>query len=89
MDKGISLKDIKTILSFLNEADEIFKCILPRQKSEILTKNLKELILKREEYRQQKNWQKADEIRKKIAQMGYQIEDTKKGPAIKKIYGGP
>ena len=46
---------------------------------------LKDLIEQREKYRQQKDWKKADEARKKIAQMGYQVEDTKEGPKLKKL----
>jgi cysteinyl-tRNA synthetase len=31
-----------------------------------------------------REWKKADEIRMKIKEMGYWIEDTKEGPKIKK-----
>ncbi len=40
---------------------------------------------RREKYRKEKNWQKADEIRKEIEKMGYKIEDTEEGAKIKKI----
>jgi len=38
----------------------------------------------REIARKNKNWQKADEIRRKIEKLGYKIEDTVKGPVVKK-----
>lgn len=38
---------------------------------------IKTLIKQREEFRQQKKWQKADLLRQKIQKMGYQIKDTK------------
>jgi len=46
---------------------------------------IKKMVREREEARKQKNWKLADEIRKKVKQMGYWIEDTKEGPKIKKI----
>jgi cysteinyl-tRNA synthetase len=42
------------------------------------------LKLERENYRKKREWKKADEIRMKIKEMGYWIEDTKEGPKIKK-----
>ena len=33
----------------------------------------------------EKKWQKADEIRKKIKDLGYWVEDTPEGPKIKKL----
>ncbi len=43
---------------------------------------IKELAQRRERYRQNKDWDKADEIRLKIEQAGYQVEDTQKGIRI-------
>ncbi len=51
-------------------------------KIDIKIMNLVEL---REKYRKEENWQKADEIRKEIEKLGYQIEDTETGPKIKKL----
>ncbi len=45
---------------------------------------VKKLVEKREKLRQEKKWSEADKIRKKILKMGYQIEDTQKGPKLKK-----
>ncbi|GAI56983.1 unnamed protein product [marine sediment metagenome] len=48
------------------------------------TKELIELINKRELARAKKDWKKADELRKKIKRLGYSIEDTKKGAIVRK-----
>jgi len=42
-----------------------------------------EMANQREDYRKQKEWQKADEIRQKIESLGYFVEDTAEGPKIK------
>ncbi len=47
-------------------------------------KELTELINKREESRDKKDWKKADELRKKINKLGYAIEDTKEGVKVRK-----
>jgi cysteinyl-tRNA synthetase len=46
---------------------------------------IKKLAMSREKYREEKNWQKADEIRQEVKKMGYWIEDTEKGPKIKPL----
>lgn len=38
--------------------------------------NIKELIKKREELRNQKNWQEADAIRKQIEELGFKVKDS-------------
>jgi len=45
---------------------------------------IKKLVLEREELREQKNWSKADQIRQKINNLGFEIEDTDQGSMIKK-----
>jgi cysteinyl-tRNA synthetase len=40
------------------------------------------LIEERVRYRQQKNWQRADEIRKRLAELGVILEDTKTGTDV-------
>jgi len=45
---------------------------------------IKELILKREEERKNKNWKESDSIRDKLNSMGIVVEDSKNGPLWKK-----
>ncbi len=49
-----------------------------------LPKEIVRLALKREEYRKEKNFEEADEIRKKIEKEGYEIEDKEMGYKLKK-----
>ncbi len=50
-----------------------------------LPENVRNLLQKREQYRKEKDWQKADEARKEIKQLGYEIKDIKDGILIEKI----
>ena len=60
-----------------------FDKVKPKSKQKI-PKQILELTKKREQLRQEKQWQKADKIRKQIENKGYEIEDSEKGPKIKK-----
>jgi len=81
--------EVRNILKFLKKTDKIFNFIFwtppthhPKPKEKIPAEILK-LVKEREEYRQKGDFRKADEIRRKIKDLGYQIEDTKEGPKIK------
>ncbi|MGC9048859.1 MAG: cysteine--tRNA ligase [Patescibacteria group bacterium] len=50
-----------------------------------IPKNVLRLIEQREVARKKQDFQKADQLRKKIKEKGYLIEDTANGPVIKKI----
>jgi len=65
--------------------DKIFGLKLDKVKEIKIPKEIKELVEKREKYRRDDDWKSADEIRKKIKKMGYKVEDTKRGPKIKKL----
>jgi cysteinyl-tRNA synthetase len=47
-----------------------------------IPKKIEELAEKREKLRKEKKWSEADELRQQIKKLGYQIEDTKKGPLL-------
>ncbi len=84
MDKNLlSRTDARDILKFLQEADKVFGFISWSKKKEKIPKEILKLANKREKYRQQKKWGKADEVRKDIEKLGYKIKDTAKGPKIK------
>jgi len=65
--------------------DKVFGLDLNKIKKQEVSKQIQELVKKRQEYRIKKQWQKADEIRKEIKKLGYNVEDTKKGAKINKI----
>jgi cysteinyl-tRNA synthetase len=72
---------IKTI----KKMDEIFGLnLLKKEKAEI-SEEIKKLIEKRENFRKEKNWKKADELREKIKKSGYVIEDAERGAIVKKL----
>jgi len=53
-----------------------------------IPKKIKELAEKREKLRKEKKWSEADELRQQIKKLGYQIEDTKRGPLfVKRVQG--
>ncbi len=81
-DEKLKIKDKKELLL---DFDKVLGLNLAKiQKPEIPQEIIK-LVKNRESYRKNGLWQKADEIRKKIKDLGYQIEDTKEGPKIKKL----
>lgn len=49
-----------------------------------IPEKIKKLVQKREQARKQKNWKQSDALRKQITKLGWQIEDTPKGPKITK-----
>jgi len=69
----------KLILDF----DKVFSLNLKQEKTQI-PKEILALANKREDYRQQKNFKKSDELRKIIEEKGYIIKDKEKGFTIKK-----
>lgn len=78
-------KDAKAILNFFKNIDAVFNVIFWKKPKEKTPATVLELTKQREGLRETKNWREADEIRKKIESFGYKIEDTKKGPKIKKF----
>jgi len=81
--------DARDILKLLRKIDKVFNFIFLEGAAggwrPKIPGFIKKMVREREEARKQKNWKLADEIRKKVKQMGYWIEDTKEGPKIKKI----
>ncbi len=91
INKGSSLivqnklvkNDAKNILEFLRKIDKVFNFIFWKKPKEKIPTSVLNIVKLREKYRKEGKWQKADKIRKKIKELGYQIKDTKEGPKIK------
>src|SRR3989338_638216 len=79
----ISEKDSENILNFMEETDSVFG-ILP-EKEQKIPKEVKILADKRQKAREEKDFKLADELREKIKQKGYYVDDTEKGHLIKKL----
>lgn len=70
-------------LSFLKECDGVLGLDLFKNVQEDLPSELQALVEEREQARKEKDFEKADSIRKKLAQMGVLLEDTPSGPRWK------
>jgi cyanophycinase-like exopeptidase len=92
--KGVEfpIAELGTLLQLKPEAGvppEIWKKALGIQresKSRIIKpEEVKALIMEREAAREEENWEKADAIRERILEMGWQVKDTPHGTVVKKI----
>jgi len=74
-------------LNLLFKMDKILGLNLKEQwlKTSTVPKEILTLVAQRESYRRAREWERADEIRKKIKKMGWWLEDTKDEPKIKKL----
>ena len=78
----ISETQAKEILDFLKQIDKIFNFLISEEKEKI-PQEIKDLVKDRETYRKQKKWQEADEIRKKIEALGFEVKDVNTGTEIR------
>jgi cysteinyl-tRNA synthetase len=69
----------------LKKMDEVLGLELFKKEKIKIPKEIMKLVNEREKARQEKNWKKSDELRDKINELGYQIDDTSEGTKIKKI----
>lgn len=74
----------RTKYKLLLEFDKVLGLNLSKLRKIVIPELVKKLVLKREKLRKEKKWQAADEIRKEVEKLGFEIEDTKTGPKIKK-----
>lgn len=66
------------------EMDRVFGLNLKKNPRIVVPQNITALVKKRGNFRKEKKWKEADAIREKIKKNGYLIEDTTKGPIIKR-----
>jgi len=69
----------------LEKIDKILGLDLLEKESISIPDNIQELINRREQARKEKNFKLADELRQKINEMGFALEDSKEGIKVKKI----
>ena len=81
----ISKKQADEIYKFFQEINNIFGIINFKKVNKTAPATVKKLVKNREQFRKNKEWQKADEIKMQIEKYGFTVEDTKDGPAIKSI----
>ena len=86
IDKNmLNQADAHDILKFFKKIDRVLGFIFWPEAKEKTPEAVLSLAQERESQRKASNWQKADELRKKITELGWQVEDTKDGPKLKKI----
>ena len=81
---SFSKDDLETARKTILELGEFFQ-IIPEIKEEKLPIEVEKLIQEREGARKKKDWKKADELREKIRELGYALEDTVEGIRWKKL----
>jgi len=74
----------RKIYSFFKEINSFLEIVDFNQLLSQLPARIKKMVKQRENFRKKEKWKKADEIRKKIEQEGFVIEDTQWGPLVKK-----
>jgi len=83
------MKEQKTnsadILKFLKKIDRVLGFIFWPEPKITTPPELLSLAEQRQQYRKNGDWQKADQIRKNIMELGWQVEDTKDGPKLKRV----
>ena len=67
------------------EFDRVFGLNLEKEEEIEIPKEIKLLVEKRENARSDKDWKKADEIRKKINELGFAVDDGEDGAKIRKL----
>lgn len=74
---------LEKVKEFMLKFNEIFD-VLEIEKEDDIPEEVVEMARLREQYRKEKKFHEADELRKQINEMGYLIEDHEKGPKIKR-----
>lgn len=81
------LRDQKAIgkIKTIAEMDKVFGLDLLKKEELKIPQEVEKLINERETARKNKDFNKSDELRDKIKELGYLVEDTIEGQKIKKI----
>lgn len=79
-----TLNRIKYAFETFDRILGIFKGGLPKARVEI-PEEVAALVSEREAARRDRNWARADEIRRRVAELGYSIEDRPSGPFVRPI----
>ena len=77
------IKKNRASYNLLLEFDKILGLDLNKIKKIKTPLKIKKLVEQREKYRKEKNWSKADQIRKQVEKLGFEIKDTSQGPKLK------
>ncbi|MEK6827377.1 MAG: DALR domain-containing protein [Nanoarchaeota archaeon] len=78
-------KDAKGKIGTIKEIEKTFELDLLKNEKIEIPNEVKKLIKEREEMRKKKNWEEADNLRRRIEKAGYSVDDTSEGTKVKKI----
>ena len=86
-DEKISPQDKKATLLYFDTMLGLSFSTLPSlfEHTKNIPEEVQKLVEERETARKEKDWEKADSLRKEIAQKGFVVEDSENGPVIKPI----
>ena len=82
--KGKNKNVLKESLELFKEFSDVFGLEFKERKKE-LPEDIENLVQEREKARKKGDWKTADEIRNKIKELGYTIEDTENGVRWKRV----
>ena len=90
IDEGeIGKQDAKKVVEFIYNLDEVFglglKQIYEAEKNIEVPEEILKLVEEREKARKERNFELADKIREEIKAKGYWVDDTSRGPKIRKL----
>jgi cysteinyl-tRNA synthetase len=83
-DPSVSKEQLEAGAALFDELTGVLGLLYNRSKEEEIPADILELAEQRKAARKEKNFALADELREKIADMGYIIEETRQGTKIKK-----
>jgi len=83
--KLIKDKNAKGKYQTIKKMDEVFGLKLLKKEEIKIPKEVQYLLEKRKIARENKDWNKSDELRDEIKEFGFEVKDTKEGAEIKKI----
>ena len=72
-------------INTIKKIDEVFGLKLLEKEKIFVSKKVLELVNKREQARKDKDWDKADELRNEIQELGFKVDDTDEGTKINKL----
>jgi cysteinyl-tRNA synthetase len=84
IETGKNRSVIEKMLSLYRQFADVMG-LFSKMKTETIPEEIMISVDEREIARKNKDWQKADELRDKVKDLGYIIEDSKEGPKVKKI----
>jgi cysteinyl-tRNA synthetase len=77
--------DLKLLLETLKTLTGVLGLMYTENTEEEIPQEILDLVEQRKQARKDKNFQLADEIRTKITDLGYTVEETRNGTVVKKI----